>query len=456
LFQGLLDALDTEVEIIEGCKREVRELAADAPNREFTIVEVVNLVHHLYQHASHLSNALGEYMHHRSREPAVAITRKWERLHRLGGGVQRFPMTQEETTAVRERLSAVSSCRWECRTFIEEHMPVLMRHDAAPWARFYPLWEQRHQPPQPKPRRRSPEELQALWARFWQWQEQQEDIANAPYVFAKFRSRPRRVPHRRIDPVPPRGARTRVSAPATAAAAAAEAAAGPLLPDGERVVQRHLSGSSSSSSSGNSTTVSSSSSSSSTTTISSSFTTTSSSGGSSSAVGWAGAAAVQREPAAAASRRSSGGCARCAALGSVSAAAAAATAAAAAAPLNQSHDAPFGLKYITAAAPAAARMGRQDQAAPHSALSPQAAIAERCRPNSTGIMAQRQQRHHGVAAAAAALALDEHGSTVAVAAAAAAAAAAATSAASRLTNSSFIIAWQQRRHCWLWMSTALQ
>ncbi|KAG5183298.1 hypothetical protein JKP88DRAFT_290473 [Tribonema minus] len=238
LFQGLLDALDTEVEIIEGCKREVRELAADAPNREFTIVEVVNLVHHLYQHASHLSNALGEYMHHRSREPAVAITRKWERLHRLGGGVQRFPMTQEETTAVRERLSAVSSCRWECRTFIEEHMPVLMRHDAAPWARFYPLWEQRHQPPQPKPRRRSPEELQALWARFWQWQEQQEDIANAPYVFAKFRSRPRRVPHRRIDPVPPRGARTRVSAPATAAAAAAEAAAGPLLPDGERVVVR--------------------------------------------------------------------------------------------------------------------------------------------------------------------------------------------------------------------------
>ncbi|KAG5177063.1 hypothetical protein JKP88DRAFT_249104 [Tribonema minus] len=226
LLQGLLDALDTEVEVLEGCKREVRELPADAPNRDSTIIEVVNLVHHLHFRACDLQCCLGGYMADRSRETVVGLTRQCERLYRLGRGLQRVPMAQGKKDEIQRRLSAHRASNVDSHWFIREHLPLLVQHNAAPWQSWYP-------PPPPAPRVLSPEQIEALRARIQQLR-LRRDIANAPDVCAKFSSRPRRVLHRRVDPVPPRGARTRVSAPATAAAAA-ESAAGPLLPDGERV-----------------------------------------------------------------------------------------------------------------------------------------------------------------------------------------------------------------------------
>ncbi|KAG5177076.1 hypothetical protein JKP88DRAFT_249115 [Tribonema minus] len=226
-FHGLVDALNTKVEILEGCKRGVRELAADAPNRESTIIEAVTRVHHLYDHVSDLYCSIGDNMLDRPRDStAAAITRERERLDRLGGGPQRVPLTQEEKDEIRKRLGAHFLSIIDCRAFIKEHLPLLVQRNAAPWAGRYPGWQQQHEARQ-----------QAQMQAQLEQQRQQQDIANAPDVFAKFRCRPHRMLHRRIDSAAPFAARARVSAPATAAAAE-EAAAGPMLPDGDRVAVR--------------------------------------------------------------------------------------------------------------------------------------------------------------------------------------------------------------------------
>ncbi|KAG5181534.1 hypothetical protein JKP88DRAFT_246283 [Tribonema minus] len=231
LLQGLFDALDAEIEVLEGCMSEVRALAADAPNRESTVIELVQLVHHLARQAHDLSGCLFRFLEQGLQQSTVEITSRCKRLRRLGGGLQRVPMSREEHAAMARKQRAQWAHLRECSSFIVEHLPLLHRQCRTPaWVYWYPEWS-----PQPNP--------VALWlnaglrARIEQ-RRLQQDIDSAPDVIAKFRLRRRRVARRRIDLVAPLAAAARacVGTPA----AAADAAAGPTLPDGERVARSAL------------------------------------------------------------------------------------------------------------------------------------------------------------------------------------------------------------------------
>ncbi|KAG5184784.1 hypothetical protein JKP88DRAFT_289694 [Tribonema minus] len=231
LLQGLFDALDAAIEVLDGCMSEVRELAADAPNWEQSVIERVKLIHHLFCRAHDLSGCLHGFLEHDLRQSTVELTSRCKRQRRLGGGLQRVPMSREEHDAMVRKQRAQWARLRECSNFIVEHLPLLHRQRRTPaWVYWYPEWTT----PQPNPVALWLNALAGLRARIEQrWL--QQDIDSAPDVIAKFRLRPRRVARRRIDSVAPlAAARARVGTPA----AAVDAAAGPMLPDGERPQQR--------------------------------------------------------------------------------------------------------------------------------------------------------------------------------------------------------------------------